>query len=148
MLIKDMPMTGTQIPLTISSAKSIRGVAMMMRDRNAGVLVMVDGDGCYAGLITQRSIARAVADESFHPNSTAHDLHTPALSCGPDTSVDWLRNHMEIEGTHYPAIICDEDHKPVRMIFYQDLLKAKIDHHELGRYDSHTGQRLPEKMGE
>ena len=62
--------------LTVPAETSLREAARVMRDRNVGAAVVVDG-GRIAGIFTERDLLRAVADGEQPDEGPGAVLHDP-----------------------------------------------------------------------
>ena len=62
--------------LTVPAETSLREAARVMRDRNVGAAVVVDG-GRIAGIFTERDLLRAVADGEQPDEGRVAVLHDP-----------------------------------------------------------------------
>jgi CBS domain-containing protein len=67
---------------------TVREIAALMRDRNVGSVVLVDG-GRPAGFITDRDLAICVlAEGRDHSDAISDHASTPVITADPDMEVD------------------------------------------------------------
>jgi CBS domain-containing protein len=79
-------MTGTVV--TAGPEASVRDVAELMRERNVGSVVLVDGDGDPAGIVTDRDlVVGAVADGRDATDSAADHGSAPVITGRSDMDV-------------------------------------------------------------
>lgn len=80
----------TQAPLdTASPSKSIQNIAIQMKERDRGGIIIVDNDSKPIGIITERDIVRKVLAENKDPKKTlASDVMSrPLVTIGPEVHV-------------------------------------------------------------
>jgi CBS domain-containing protein len=92
---------------TIGPQASVLEAARMMNERRIGSLVVVDGEGCVIGIITERDImTRVVAPERQPSRTRVEDVMTPEpITCAPETPLEELRCLMrERRVRHIPVL--------------------------------------------
>jgi CBS domain-containing protein len=78
----------TESVVTAEPQRSVREIAEMMRDRNVGSVVLVDG-GRPVGFITDRDIALSVVADGRSPDDRASDhASSPVITAEPDMEVE------------------------------------------------------------
>ena len=92
---------------TADASISLRAAARMMSERNIGSLVLVDGDGELAGIISERDIVRALADagEAAAALPVSRFMTTDVCTCSPETLTGELMQLMtERRFRHLPVV--------------------------------------------
>jgi CBS domain-containing protein len=79
----------TRSVVTASPDGTVREMAELMRERNVGSVVLVDGDHRPVGLITDRDLAITVVADGRDPDETASMLaSSPVVSAGVEMDVE------------------------------------------------------------
>ncbi len=111
---------------TASPGDTIGAVAALLHARRVGAVVVTQGDREVAGIVSERDIVRAVAEEG------AAALERPVSACmtrdvifaEPAETVDFLLERMtDRRIRHLPVCV---DHRLVGIISIGDLVKSKI----------------------
>jgi len=92
---------------TADASISLRAAARMMSERNIGSLVLVDGDGELAGIISERDIVRAMADagEAAAALPVSRFMTADVCTCSPETLTGELMQLMtERRFRHLPVV--------------------------------------------
>jgi CBS domain-containing protein len=104
MLIRDVM---TESVVTAGTASSIGEVARLMRDRNVGSVVLVDG-GRPAGLVTDRDLAVGVLAEGRGTSERAADhASAPVVTGSPDMDVEEAAGLMIEHGIRRLPVLDD-----------------------------------------
>ena len=117
----------TKNPSTIEPDKSVADAAKLMRDEDAGIVPIVEGQKL-AGTITDRDIAIRVVAESKDPqSSTVRDVMTSRLvTVDPDQDLDEaLRLMAEHQVRRLPVV--EEDGKLIGIVAQADIAKHTSD---------------------
>src|SRR4051794_4418732 len=78
----------TESVVTAQPQQSVREVAMLMRERNVGSVVLVDG-GRAVGFLTDRDLAISVLADARDPSGPAADhASSPVITAAPDMDVE------------------------------------------------------------
>ena len=79
----------TRNPVTIDSSQPVSHAARLMRDQDAGV-VLVTENGRLAGVVTDRDITIRITAEERPPSTPVSEAFTAGdlTTVGPDTSID------------------------------------------------------------
>ena len=118
---------------TVSAERSVGDAVHLLRERRIGALVVVDGQGPLAGILSERDVVRALAEDG--PDVTARrvrDLMTAdVVTCEPATTVTTLMTIMtERRIRHVPVV---EDGHLVGLVSIGDVVKARVDELERER---------------
>ena len=117
----------TSNPSTIEPGKTVADAAKLMRDEDAGLIPIVEGQKL-AGTITDRDIAiRVVAEGKDPQSSTVRDVMTTRLvTVDPDQDLDEaLRLMAEHQVRRLPVV--EEDGKLVGIVAQADIAKHTTD---------------------
>jgi CBS domain-containing protein len=117
----------TSNPSTIEPDKTVADAAKLMRDEDAGLIPIVEGQKL-AGTITDRDIAiRIVAEGKDPQSSTVRDVMTSRLvTVDPDQDLDEaLRLMAEHQVRRLPVV--EEDGKLVGIVAQADIAKHTSD---------------------
>jgi CBS domain-containing protein len=77
----------TESVVTAPPARTVREVAELMRERNVGSVVLVDGERP-VGFVTDRDLALSViADDRDHGDHANDHASSPVISAGPETEL-------------------------------------------------------------
>ena len=124
--------------LTVPAETSLREAARVMRDRNVGAAVVVDG-GRIAGIFTERDLLRAIAD-SRHPDvgQVQSYMTSDPVTLPPDHSPSEAAQIMsERRFRHIPVMEGDD---LVGIVSIRDLMSAGL---HIGSADAHMGTDFP-----
>jgi len=117
----------TSNPSTIEADKTVVDAAKLMRDEDAGLIPIVEGQKL-AGTITDRDIAiRVVAEGKDPQSSTVRDVMTSRLvTVDPDQDLDEaLRLMAEHQVRRLPVV--EEDGKLVGIVAQADIARHTSD---------------------
>jgi CBS domain-containing protein len=117
----------TSNPSTIEPDKTVADAAKLMRDEDAGLIPIVEGQKL-AGTITDRDIAiRVVAEGKDPQSSTVRDVMTSRLvTVDPDQDLDEaLRLMAEHQVRRLPVV--EEDGRLVGIVAQADIAKHTSD---------------------
>jgi CBS domain-containing protein len=117
----------TSNPSTIEPDKTVADAAKLMRDEDAGLIPIVEGQKL-AGTITDRDIAiRVVAEGKDPQSSTVRDVMTSRLvTVDPEQDLDEaLRLMAEHQVRRLPVV--EEDGKIVGIVAQADIAKHASD---------------------
>jgi CBS domain-containing protein len=112
--------------VTIASDASISEAARLLARRRIGAVVVRGRDGSIAGILSERDIVRAVADDSISAlgqNVSAHMtrvLHT----CSETDSVEEIMEQMTRNRVRHIPVI--EDDKLCGIVSIGDVVKTRI----------------------
>jgi CBS domain-containing protein len=105
---------------TIESDESLAAAASTMHFNEVGALPVFD-DGRFTGIITERDLVRALAEDEDPQSTTVREYMTPdPVSITPDTSLGQAADRMLQMGVrHLPVLLAGE---VVGMVSVRDLL--------------------------
>lgn len=119
--------------ITVSVDTPLAEVAeTLARHRISGVPVL-GRDGGLAGVISQTDLLRARTIDhlwSSWPGLHArHLMSHPAITVGPDTSIDEAAHLMEEYRVHRLVVVSPETRRPVGILSVSDLLHSMAERH-------------------
>ena len=95
----------TQTVVTANPARSLRDIAVLMRERNVGSVVLVNGPRP-VGFITDRDVALAVVADERDPAGRASDhASTPVITAEPDMDVEEAADKMVRHGVRRLVVV-------------------------------------------
>ena len=96
----------TESVVTARPATPVREVAELMRDRNVGSVVLVNGDGSPVGFITDRDVAVSVVADGHGPDAPAEGhASTPVVTGSPEMDVQQATELMVSHGVRRLPIV-------------------------------------------
>jgi CBS domain-containing protein len=106
MVIEDL---ATSDVVTVDLEATLTDVARVMRDERVGSVVVVDGKGTVAGLLTDRDVVVSGLAEGRHPDECiANDiLSTNVFSVTPDAEVAAVARQMRDQGVRRVPVMRD-----------------------------------------
>ncbi len=108
-------------PITARGEESILEAAKIMKKRNIGALMIVDGKGILRGIVSERDITRKVLCVGAVPDQTkVSDVMTKDPHCitSTDTPLKALEIMRENNFRHLPVI---KNKRPIAMVSVRDL---------------------------
>ena len=105
---------------------TIAEVARLLKAKRIGAVVVTDADGALCGIISERDLARGLADHGAELlGMRVRDLMTADVStCAPDDGIDKLMQQMtEGRFRHLPVI---EDGRMIGIISIGDVVKHRL----------------------
>ena len=112
--------------VTIASDATISEAARLLARRRIGAVVVRDRDGSIAGILSERDIVRAVADDSFAAlgqNVSAHMTRAICTCCETDTVEELMEQMTRGRFRHVPVIV---DDRLSGIISIGDVVKSRI----------------------
>jgi CBS domain-containing protein len=95
----------TEAVVTAEPARSVREIALLMRDRNVGSVVLVES-GRAIGFITDRDLAVSVVAEARDTTTRAIDYaSSPVITAEPDMDVEEAAEKMIRHGVRRLVVI-------------------------------------------
>ncbi len=124
--------------LTVPAETSLREAARVMRGRNVGAAVVVDG-GRIAGIFTERDLLRAVADGEQPDEGLVQTYMTPdPMTLPSDHAPSEAAQIMsERRFRHIPVV---DDGRLVGIVSIRDLVGAGL---QMAPDDAHVGSDFP-----
>ncbi|MGQ0672645.1 MAG: CBS domain-containing protein [Hyphomicrobium sp.] len=116
---------------TIAAGESIRALAQRLRTDAVGAMVVVAPSGAIEGIISERDVARGLAEHGSQVAALAvADLMTRAvITCGPDDSIAGISKVMtQRRIRHLPVV---EGGSLVGLISIGDVLKHRLEEVQL-----------------
>ena len=91
--------------VTAEPARSLRDIAVLMRERNVGSVVLADGTRP-VGFITDRDLALAVAADGRDPAGRSADhASSPVITAAPDMDVEEAAEKMIRHGVRRLVVV-------------------------------------------
>jgi CBS domain-containing protein len=91
--------------VTAEPSLPVRGIALLMRERNVGSVVLVDGTRP-VGFITDRDVALCVVADQRDPESRAADhASTPVITAAPDMDLEEAADRMVRHGVRRLVVV-------------------------------------------
>jgi CBS domain-containing protein len=108
--------------VTVDQEATVTDIAHVMRDERVGSVVVVDGKGTVAGLLTDRDLVVSGLAEGRHPDECiANDiLSSNVFSVDPDDDVATVVERMREQGVRRVPVMRDRD--LVGIVTLDDLL--------------------------
>jgi signal-transduction protein with cAMP-binding, CBS, and nucleotidyltransferase domain len=108
--------------ITIRETDPVAAAARRMHDNDVGCLVVLDGQGKVAGVVSERDVIKKVVAQSVNPAKvTVADIMNPSvISCRMDTLIGQANRIMTGHGIRHLPII--EDGVPLGMLSSRDIL--------------------------
>ncbi|RVX40562.1 CBS domain protein [Nonomuraea polychroma] len=129
----------TSHPATIEGDQPVSVAAALMRENDAGA-VIVNDNGRMASIVTDRDIAvRVVADEKG-PQTPVREACSPSVEAvGPDTSIDQAVQLMRSHAVRRLPVV--EDGRAVGIVSLGDLAIERDPNSALGDISAAEGNR-------
>ena len=105
---------------------TIAEVAKLLKARRIGAVVVTDADGALCGIISERDLARGLADHGADLlQMRVRDLMTAEVStCSPDDGIDKLMQQMtEGRFRHLPVV---QEGRMIGIISIGDVVKHRL----------------------
>jgi len=111
--------------VTAAPASSVREVAELMRERNVGSVVLVEGDRA-VGMVTDRDLAiSVVADGRDVSDHAADHASAPVISGEPDMDVSEAAELMVRHAVR--RLVLTEDERPIGIVTLDDIASRTGD---------------------
>jgi len=111
--------------VTAAPASSVREVAELMRERNVGSVVLVEGDRA-VGMVTDRDLAiSVVADGRDVSDRAADHASAPVISGEPDMDVSEAAELMVRHAVR--RLVLTEDERPIGIVTLDDIASRTGD---------------------
>jgi CBS domain-containing protein len=95
----------TEAVVTADPSLPVRGIALLMRERNVGSVVLVDGTRP-VGFITDRDVALCIVADGRDPESRAADhASTPVITAAPDMDLEEAADRMIRQGVRRLVVV-------------------------------------------
>ncbi len=117
---------GTSV-VTVGPGDSVQTIVDMLAKHRIGAVVVVDGQGGIAGIVSERDVVRAmVGDAGAVVTKTAKDIMTAKVrTCSPaDSEADLMQMMTEGRIRHLPVVAND---RIAGMISIGDVVKLRIE---------------------
>src|SRR5215470_6963239 len=130
--LRDFMTTGDL--LTVDASTTLGQAARLMRNRNVGAAVVVEGERI-AGIFTERDLLRAIADSRHPDQGQVQSYMTPdPITLPPDHAPSEAAQIMsERKFRHIPVV---EDDRLVGIVSIRDLMGAGL---QMVSEDAHVG---------
>jgi len=110
-------------PVTASADETVAVAVRRMADHNYGAVMVVDGDGALAGIMTERDLLHRVLNKGRDPQTTGiGEVMTNQVRAAraSDEVVDWLRQMSNERFRHVPVV--DDTGRPLKMMSQGDFV--------------------------
>lgn len=116
---------------TVRPGTPVRAVAQALRSESVGVMVVTDEIGNLKGIISERDLARGMADAGEGVFAlTAADLMTAnVVTCGPDDTIAGISRVMTQRRIRHLPVMTGR--KLVGLVSIGDVLKHRLDEIQL-----------------
>lgn len=131
MRVSDILKTKGSAVKTISSTATLRALAHALRTESVGAMIVTDGKGGLQGIISERDLARGIAEFGADiPAMAVADLMTRSVvTCAPEDSVAAVSKTMTLRRIrHLPVVV---DGALVGLVSIGDVLKHRLDEVQL-----------------
>ena len=113
--------------VTVSPSDSVQTIVGLLASHRIGAVVVLDGKGAIAGIVSERDIVRAMAsDPAGVMSRTAKDIMTAkVMTCEPgDSEADLMQLMTENRIRHLPVVA---DGRLAGMISIGDVVKLRME---------------------
>jgi CBS domain-containing protein len=113
--------------ITVKPSETLHEVAGMLAKHRIGAVIVIDAGGAIAGIVSERDVVRALANEGAAAlRRTAREFMTAKVrTCSPrDTETGLMGLMTEHRIRHLPVV---EDGKLAGMISIGDVVKLRIE---------------------
>lgn len=127
MFVRDILKTKGPGVVTVAEEATIDDAIMTLSGKNIGAVVVVDGDGGLAGILSERDIIRVLAGAptGFRENKVTEVMTRTVTTCTHDTSLDKVLSLMTAgRFRHLPVI---NEGKLAGMLSIGDVVKHRIE---------------------
>ncbi|NUP04338.1 MAG: CBS domain-containing protein [Nonomuraea sp.] len=129
----------TSHPATVEGDQPVSVAASLMRDNDAGA-VIVNDNGRMKGIVTDRDITiRVVADDRGPDTPVSEACSASVEAVGPDTSIDQAVQIMRSHAVRRLPVV--EDGRPVGIVSLGDLAVERDPNSALADISSAEGNR-------
>jgi len=111
--------------ITVSRVDRVTEAARVMHDHRVGCLVVVDGDGRMAGVISERDVLGWISSatpETYFQRVEAL-MTTDVVAASPETPMDEARELMMRHGIRHLPVV--ENGAPVGMVSLRDVITRR-----------------------
>jgi CBS domain-containing protein len=123
------PITSARL-MTADLYTALRSAALLFAEPGIGLLVICDGDGKAAGVLSKSDLVRHLATSKSNEASVTALMSTPIVSCGPDDGLHSVWQMM-MERSLQNIPVLDAGAKPVGILDIRDALKALLEQEEI-----------------
>jgi CBS domain-containing protein len=120
----------TRDPTTVTPETSAREAARIMKDKDIGVVPVVEGEGSrrLVGVVTDRDLAVRIVAEGRDNDTPVVEVMTASrlATCGPDEDVDGVMDAMASEQVRRIPIV-DERGSLVGIVSQADIVRKALD---------------------
>lgn len=112
--------------VTIACDATISEAARLLARRRIGAVIVRDRDGSIAGILSERDIVRAVADDSIAAlgqSISAHMTRRISTCCETDTVEELMEQMTRGRFRHIPVV---EDDRLTGIVSIGDVVKSRI----------------------
>ena len=127
--------------VTCRSEQSIRQALTLLAEHNIGALVVVDGTGAPAGMLSERDVVREAARDERLFGRTVGEIMTRDVIVGvPEDDLRSVRHTMTERRIRHVPVVADA--RLVGIVSIGDIVKAELDQY-LGEVDTLQMQVTP-----
>ncbi|MFN3268864.1 MAG: CBS domain-containing protein [Zestosphaera sp.] len=111
-------------PITAKDNTPVEEIAKLMNENNIGSVMITDSECHLTGIITERDLIFAIANEKIGKNLPAYMIMTEnPITIEPEAPIDEaLQKMRENNIRHLPVV--DSEKKPVGMVSLRDVIDA------------------------
>ncbi|NUR85628.1 MAG: CBS domain-containing protein [Nonomuraea sp.] len=129
----------TSHPATVEGDQPVSVAASLMRDNDAGA-VIVNDNGRMKGIVTDRDITIRVVADDRGPDTPVSEACSPSVEAvGPDTSIDQAVQIMRSHAVRRLPVV--EDGRPVGIVSLGDLALERDPNSALADISAAEGNR-------
>jgi len=113
--------------VTISPSAKISDVVVLMNKERIGAIVVVDGDAAIAGIVSERDVARGLAEHGAALLEMSADriMTADVITCAPDDGIDKLMRKMTTgRFRHLPVV---DGANMVGIVSIGDIVKHRLE---------------------
>lgn len=114
----------------VNETDTLANVVGVLAEKNIGAVVVKDGSGAVAGILSERDVVRRLnADGPAALGAPVSSCMTrKPFTCGPDDTIDDLMGMMTLRRIRHLPVV--KDGKLIGLVSIGDVVKRKIDHAE------------------
>ena len=115
----------TRSPVAVETAEPVAAAARLMRERNIGVIPVLDARGALAGMLTDRDIVIRCTADGRDPEKTrvSKIMSTGAVTCSPGEDLTAALSRMKAEQVRRLPVV--EGGKLVGMLSIADAARTQ-----------------------
>lgn len=125
----------TPNPSCCEQNDSIRDAVRIMKEKDVGVVPIVDENGQCCGIVTDRDICLEVILQDLDPAQTPlkQVMHTDLLTCTEDDDIEDVLNKMEKRQVKR-ILVVDENQRCAGIISEHDIADSPVNLEKVGEF--------------